>query len=94
MLVLPRFSTMERLETLFPNFSVSISEVVILSISLAFLNLLAFDFSKTFLKRPQHFPKEKWLSWFFKPKVEVPVVEAQDGEDYRQLLARGSKMAG
>jgi hypothetical protein len=65
----------------------------VLSIVGAFLYAAWQDFAQTFLKKPKHFVQETALDLLRKPSVQAPLVELAEGEDYRQLLARGSKMA-
>lgn len=70
--------------------------LTVFSVIVAGLLTLYRDFAQTFLKKPSHFVHAK--SWGWKdtrpPAVKAPMVEAKAGEDYRDVLARGSKMVG
>ncbi|KAL9122025.1 MAG: hypothetical protein Q9187_001417 [Circinaria calcarea] len=77
-------------EAVFPP-SVAVG-ITVVSLTLAFIYSLLHDFAQTFLKKPEHFVRERALSAIRKPKAQVPLVEPLDGGDYRELLARGSKM--
>jgi hypothetical protein len=66
--------------------------LTVVSVALAFVYSLLHDFAQAFLKRPEHFVRERVLDLIRKPKVHVPLVEPLDGGDYRELLARGSQM--
>lgn len=72
-----------------PFFAVGLTVV---SVALAFFYALLHDFAQAFLKRPEHFVRTRVLDLIRKPKVHVPLVEPLDGGEYRELLARGSKM--
>ena len=65
----------------------------VLSIVGAFLYAVWQDFTQTFLKKPKHFVRQTALDLVRKPSVQAPLVELAEGENYRELLARGSKMA-
>jgi len=71
-----------------------IGGIAILCIVVAAANALLVDFLETFLKRPKHFPKEPWWKSLLakRARADVPVIEVDEGGDYREALARGSKL--
>jgi hypothetical protein len=65
----------------------------VISISIAYLFRIFQDFFQTFLRKPAHFlPSKGFLQLFKSSTVDVPLIELNDGGDYRDVLARGSKL--
>jgi hypothetical protein len=65
----------------------------LLSLFIAFFYVILADVKKGYVKPPKHFPRWSWSQVFFKPKINLPVVEPKDGsKDYAEVLARGAEL--
>nr|ULA45396.1 cytochrome P450 monooxygenase NecE [Nectria sp. HLS206] len=80
----------DRVKSYGPNRYVVMIELVVLSLTFAYLHALAADFLQTFLKKPKHFATVTWKDRLFKPRASVPVVKVEKG-NYDAALAAGSK---
>ena len=66
----------------------------IASVVASFIYMLILDFKQAYIDVPKYLVKPEWFVRFGKSNVKAPLIEVNPDGDYREALARGSRLVG